>query len=382
MPKARSARRGLLADRGDLDPGEGPRVQAVLLELLPDRADRVHRGERDPLVPAGDQALDRPLHLLRGARRLDRDGRHLLRHRAVGAQPLRRRCRPAPWSAAPAPASRTAAWSRTRTAACCAATASPTTATAGPCAVSRLTPAALRSAATEPSVRHHGVLLGGGAVPGDRERRGVRPARRDEHLGRCRPGPASAPRIDQAARARRSTRLTSAAWMIPHVAAGRRRSAGCRRRRAPRWRRHAGHDLEARPRPWRRPRPPSAAAAEQERVAGEQPDRELARLGRLDQQLRVLRPGPAESATSRPARSRWRDPVDHLRSADHQVWPRPAGRRRAGSAGPRRPGPAPTKATQAAAGCRVPGRPAGWLPAGFCCGVGLTCRSSPCAASV
>ena len=41
----------------------------------------------DPGVPAVDQALDRPLHLRRGARRLDRDGRHLARDRPVRAQP-------------------------------------------------------------------------------------------------------------------------------------------------------------------------------------------------------------------------------------------------------------------------------------------------------
>ena len=83
--------RGRLADAGDLHAGEGARVQPELVELLPHRAHRVGRGEHDPLVPAGDQALDRPLHLGRGARRLDRDGRHLDRHRAVRPQPLAHR---------------------------------------------------------------------------------------------------------------------------------------------------------------------------------------------------------------------------------------------------------------------------------------------------
>ena len=41
MPNAISALRGLLADRGDLDPGEGAGVEPVLLELLPHRLDRV-----------------------------------------------------------------------------------------------------------------------------------------------------------------------------------------------------------------------------------------------------------------------------------------------------------------------------------------------------
>lgn len=78
---------GGLADTGDLDAAEVPGVQPVLGELLPDRPDGVHRGEDHPGVPAVDQALDRPLHLGRGARRLDRDRRHLARDRPVRAQP-------------------------------------------------------------------------------------------------------------------------------------------------------------------------------------------------------------------------------------------------------------------------------------------------------
>ena len=78
---------GRLTDTGDLDAAEVPGVQPVLGELLPDRPDRVDRGEDHPGVPAVDQALDRPLHLGRGARRLDRDRRHLARDRAVRAQP-------------------------------------------------------------------------------------------------------------------------------------------------------------------------------------------------------------------------------------------------------------------------------------------------------
>ena len=109
-------RGGLLADGGDLQAGERTGVQAVLLELLAHRADGVDRGERDPLVAALDQAAHGLVHLLRVARRLDRDRRHLLGHRAVAAQPRGQRRRPAPWCAAPARASRTAAWSRTRTA--------------------------------------------------------------------------------------------------------------------------------------------------------------------------------------------------------------------------------------------------------------------------
>ena len=82
-------RGGLVADGGDLEAGEGAGVEAVLLELLAHRLDRVDRGEGDPLVAALDQAADGLVHLQRVARRLDRDGRHLLGHRAVAAQPRR-----------------------------------------------------------------------------------------------------------------------------------------------------------------------------------------------------------------------------------------------------------------------------------------------------
>ena len=107
---------GLVTDRGDLQAGEGAGVEAVLLELLAHRLDGVDRGERDPLVAALDQAADGLVHLQRVARRLDRDGRHLLRDGAVAAQADRTARRPGPWCGAPAPASRTAAWSRTTTA--------------------------------------------------------------------------------------------------------------------------------------------------------------------------------------------------------------------------------------------------------------------------
>src|ERR1700759_5610451 len=52
--------RGLVPDRGHLDPVERPGVQAVLFELLPDRPDRVDRGEGHPLVAAGHQPAHRP----------------------------------------------------------------------------------------------------------------------------------------------------------------------------------------------------------------------------------------------------------------------------------------------------------------------------------
>src|SRR5262249_26008597 len=107
-------RGGLLAYGGHLDPGEGPRVQAVLFELLPHRPDRVCRGEGDPLVSPCDQALDGALHLLRGPPRPDRRGPGPPpappRRSATAPIPTR----PAPWCAARAPASRTAACSRTR----------------------------------------------------------------------------------------------------------------------------------------------------------------------------------------------------------------------------------------------------------------------------
>ena len=83
--------RGLVADRGDLEAGEGAGVEAVLLELLAHGLDGVDGGEGDPLVAALDQAAHGLVHLERVAGRLDRDGRHLLGHRAVAAQPLRER---------------------------------------------------------------------------------------------------------------------------------------------------------------------------------------------------------------------------------------------------------------------------------------------------
>ena len=52
-------------DGGDLEPGEGPGVEPELLEALADGTDGVDRGEADPLVAPGHQALDRTLHLLR-----------------------------------------------------------------------------------------------------------------------------------------------------------------------------------------------------------------------------------------------------------------------------------------------------------------------------
>ena len=76
----------------------------------------VDRGEADPLVAAGDQALDRALHLLGRARRLDRDGRDDLGGRAEATRAGRSSSRTAPWCGAPGRSSRTAAWSRTRTA--------------------------------------------------------------------------------------------------------------------------------------------------------------------------------------------------------------------------------------------------------------------------
>ncbi len=87
MPHSPQRRRGHPADGGDLEPGERPGVEAELLELLPDRPDGVHRGEPDPLVAAGDQALDRLLDLVRRARRLDRDRRDDLGGRAVLDEP-------------------------------------------------------------------------------------------------------------------------------------------------------------------------------------------------------------------------------------------------------------------------------------------------------
>jgi uroporphyrinogen III methyltransferase/synthase len=79
---------GAVPDGGDLQTGERPRVQTVLVELLPHGPHRVGRCERDPLVAALDQSAHGLVHLLRIARRLHRDRGHLLRHGAEGAQTL------------------------------------------------------------------------------------------------------------------------------------------------------------------------------------------------------------------------------------------------------------------------------------------------------
>ena len=72
--------------RRDLQPGEGPRVETKVLEALTHRLDRVDRGEADPFVTTGDQALDRAVHLMRRARGLDADGRHHIGAGAVGGE--------------------------------------------------------------------------------------------------------------------------------------------------------------------------------------------------------------------------------------------------------------------------------------------------------
>ncbi len=59
---------GLLADRGDLEAGEGTSVEAVLLELLAHGAHRVDRGERDPLVAGPRPGRARALSICSGLR--------------------------------------------------------------------------------------------------------------------------------------------------------------------------------------------------------------------------------------------------------------------------------------------------------------------------
>ncbi len=81
--------RSRLADRGHLDAGERPRVQAALLDLLLDGLDRVDRGEGHPLVASRHQAGDRAFHGCGRPRRLHRDRGHLQWTRAVRAQQIR-----------------------------------------------------------------------------------------------------------------------------------------------------------------------------------------------------------------------------------------------------------------------------------------------------
>ena len=147
MPQSRSACGGDPADRGDLEAGERAGVEAELVELLADGAHGVDRGEPDPLVAAGDHALDGPLELLRRARRLDRDRRDDRGGGAVRARGAPSSSRTAPWCAARGRPSRTAAWSRTTTASRAGRRSDPTTASTGK-RPSDMTPAASASVVT------------------------------------------------------------------------------------------------------------------------------------------------------------------------------------------------------------------------------------------
>ena len=73
---------GVLTHGRYLQAGEGAGIEAVLLELLAHRAYGVDARETDPLEATGDQAVHRAVHLLRGARGLDRDRRDLDRDSA------------------------------------------------------------------------------------------------------------------------------------------------------------------------------------------------------------------------------------------------------------------------------------------------------------
>ena len=149
----------------------------------------------------------------------------------------------------------------------------------------------------------HGVLIGGGSVPGDSERRGLGPPGRDEHLAEVdRPGlgtqddqralagrnPADLGRVDDADVAGRVGGKRDARVLGHGGGSG-----------------HAGNNLE---------RYPCLGAgcrigggiAEHERVAGEQPDRQLPGPGRLDQQLRVGELSGRVDTFDRPVGSRGR----------------------------------------------------------------------------
>ena len=116
MPKARTASAVDSPTQATLTPANARASRPSSANFSRTALHRVHRGEDDPAVPAGDQALDGAVHLRRGcaaARRrwsAPRPGRR--RTRAAG----RSSRRPGPWCAAPAPASRTAGGSPTRTA--------------------------------------------------------------------------------------------------------------------------------------------------------------------------------------------------------------------------------------------------------------------------
>ena len=348
MPKARTASAVASPTQAILTPAKCAGVEAVLGELLPHRPHRVDRGEDDPGVPAVDQALDRPLHLRRGARRLDRDGRHLdtaSRRRPAAARSSRR---PAPWCAARAPSSRTAAGSPTRTACPARPTAAPTVTTTRP---------VKPSAAGDEAVQRGRVVywVVAGAVAGDRDR------------GVAVDGPAASRPSRTACRGRRRRR---SATSVPGAAAAQRVEVervhvvdvdgGARTPQ-----RHARVAGDA-GRPPARPGTTSNGTAVRatactslttascgERVAGDQPDRAQARTGPRRQQhlghvagLALGRAAPRRRRGRRGPTAPAPRPARRGRTSDAGR-PRPARRAARRVSRPGSPGPAPTKAIAA-----------------------------------
>ena len=200
----------------------------------------------------------------------------------------------------------------------------------GPVRGEQAHPGRLEVGGDRPEGADHGVLVGGGAVPGDGERGGIGPARRHQHLGQV-GGPGLGPEDHQGARADLHPAHLGGVD-DPDVAAGvgRQRDArvGGNRGRC----RHAGHHLERHPR-LRAGRGLGGGVAEQERVAAHQPDHVLAGPGGLDQQPRVLR----QRVGVRDLCVRARQPPElrhQLRARHHQVGLGQQRRRPARSAGP------------------------------------------------
>ena len=231
MPQSRSACGGDPADGRDLEPGERAGVEAELVELLADGAHGVDRGEADPLVAAGDHALDGPLELLRRARRLDRDRRHDGGVGAVVLEPRDRRAGLLLGARARAPPSRTAAWSRTTTASRAWSTVDPTTASTGK------RPSAIVAAGLGQG-RDDGALLGAGAALGDGDRGLARSRPAATRASSASRGPVGLAEhddgdagVDRARRGRRLRAPATTTWMPVDVLDGQRHPGV---RRAPR----------------------------------------------------------------------------------------------------------------------------------------------------
>ena len=163
-----------------------------------------------------------------------------------------------------------------------------------------------------------GELIGGGAVPGDGERRGIRPSGRHQQLGQI-DGPGLHAEDDQAARRRRVRCQPTDVGRVddPHIGAGIGGQRDARVGRHGGSRRHARHDFEPGTR-LRADRDVAGRPAEDERISLVQPDHQLARLRRPRQHPRILL-GTGGIRDHRAGAQQVTEPAGQLRAAHHQV---------------------------------------------------------------